>query len=49
MEKEQPLVQRTPVKAIKNPLKTKAGDAKGGERRASVIPGFGKGVFPNMG
>ena len=49
LEKEQPLVQRTPVKAIKNPLKTKAGDAKGGERRASVIPGFGKGVFPNMG
>ena len=49
LEKEQPLVQRTPVKAIKNPLKTKAGDAKGGERRASVIPGFGKGIFPNMG
>merc|ERR1711924_573742 len=28
--KEQPLVQRTPVKAITNPLKTKAANAKGG-------------------
>lgn len=47
LEKEQPLVQRTPVKMIKNPLKAKAGDAKGGAR-ASAIPGFGKGIFPNM-
>ena len=46
LEKEPPL--RTPVKMMqKNPLK-KADDAKGG-RRASMIPGFGKGIFPNMG
>ena len=46
LEKEPPL--RTPVKMMqKNPLQ-KADDAKGG-RRASMIPGFGKGIFPNMG
>lgn len=48
LEKEQPQVQRTPVKMIKNPLQANAGNAKEGGRE-SIIPGFRNGTFPNMG